>query len=57
MLVSFASIAKLHVFKCNLDIIARGNGKVISQGKTECNLAISECDYIQNCMKKHVIMN
>ena len=37
-------------------IIARGNGEVISQGEAECNLAISECNYIQNCTKKHVII-
>ena len=31
------------------------NGEAISRGEAECNLAISECNYIQNCSKKHVI--
>ena len=31
--------------------IERGNGEVISRGEAECNLAISECNYIQNCAK------
>ena len=42
LLVSFASLAEVYVFKCNLDKIARGHVEVISQGKAECNLAISE---------------
>ena len=39
----------------NLDIISQGNGEVISRGEAECNLATSECNYIQNCTIKHVI--
>ena len=48
-------VGNLHAFECNLDIIARVNGEVISRGEAESNLAISECNYIQNCMIKHVI--
>ena len=40
-------------FEYNLDIIAQGNGEVISR---ECNLAISECNYFQNYTKKHLII-
>ena len=32
----------LHAFECNMDIISRVNGEVISRGVAECNLAISE---------------
>ena len=48
-------IGNLHAFECNLDVISRGNDEVIPQGEAECNLATSECNYIQNCTKKHVI--
>ena len=39
-----------------MDIIAQGNGEVISQGEAECNLAISECNYIQNCTNNLLII-
>ena len=32
----------LHAFVCNMDIILRGNGEVISRGEAESNLAVSE---------------
>ena len=32
----------LHAFECNMDIISRGNGEVITRGEAECNLAIPE---------------
>ena len=31
----------LHAFECNMNIISRVNGEVISRGEAECNLAIS----------------
>ena len=35
--------------------VIRGNDEVISRGEAERNLAISQCNYIQNCTKNHVI--
>ena len=40
------------MFECNLDIIARESGEIISRGEAECNLAISECKYIQKLHEK-----
>ena len=31
----------LHAFECNMDIISRVNGEVISRGEADCKLAIS----------------